>query len=160
MKGNRFFVRPWARVAVAYLAGIAVMFVFMRLEMPKYLSLLHLFILIFAMDAVGFCCWRTWVRARPQAWVRYGLYAVHFLPALLLLIFFIGLTRQNVSLWSPFWRTYGLGVVVILLLPHLIMAAVYIVWAAVYGIGRLCKAEAFAVRWWRGRHGVAMGVAG
>lgn len=160
MDGKRFFVHPWARVAVAYLAGIVVMFVFMRLEMPKYLSLLHLFILIFVLDAVGFCCWRPWVRARPQAWVRYGLYAVHFLPALLLLVFFIGLTRQNISLWSPFWRTYGLGVVVILLLPHLIMAAVYIVWAAVYGIGRLCKAEAFAVRWWRCSHGVAMGVAG
>lgn len=156
---NFFRKGAWGRVALAYLAGIVILFVFMRLEMPKYLSLLHLFILIFVLDAVGFCCWRPWVRARRQAWVRRTLYAVHFLPYPLLLAFFIGLTWRNVSLWSAFWRTYGLGIVVLLLLPHLVMAVVYIVWAAVYGIGRRCKA-AFAARWWRVRHGVAMGVSG
>lgn len=160
MNGKVWFERSWVRVAAAYLAGIAVLFVFMRLEMPKYLSLLHLFILIFVLDAIGFCCWRPWVRSRRRTWVRRGLYAVHFLPGLLLLAFFIGLTWRNVSLWPAFWRTYGLGIVVLLLLPHLVMAAVYIVWAAVYGIGRWCKASAFASRWWRARHGAAMGMAG
>ena len=155
-----FLKRPWVRIALAYLAGIAVLFVFMRLEMPKYLSLLQLFILIFVLDAIGFYCWRPWVRARQRRWVRVLLYAWHFLPALLLLAFFVGLTQRNVSLWPPFWRTYGLGIVVLLLLPHLVMAAVYIVWLCVYGMGRLCKAEAFAARWIRFRHGAAMGVAG
>ena len=155
-----FFKRPWVRVALAYLAGIAVLFVFMRLEMPKYISLLHLFIAIFVLDAVGFCCWRPWVQARPRRWGRGLLYAVHFLPALLLLAFFVGVTQRNVSLWPPFWRTYGLGIVVLLLLPHLVMAAVYIVWLCGFGIARLCKAEAFAARWMRLRHGAAMGVAG
>ena len=155
-----FFKRQWVRIALAYLAGIAVLFVFMRLEMPKYLSLLQLFILIFVLDAIGFYCWRPWVRARQRRWVRVLLYAWHFLPALLLLVFFVGLTQRNVSLWPPFWRTYGLGIVVLLLLPHLVMAAVYIVWLCVYGMGRLCKAEAFAARWIRFRHGAAMGVAG
>lgn len=155
-----FFNRPWVRVALAYLAGIAVLFVFMRLEMPKYISLLQLFIAVFVLDAVGFCCWRPWVRDRKRKWVRALLYAVHFLPALLLLAFFIGLTQRNVSLWTPFWRTYGLGITVLLLLPHLVMATVYIVWMCVYGIARLCKTEAFAARWMRLRHGAAMGVAG
>lgn len=160
MKKVLSIVRPYGGVFLGYLAGIAVLFVFMRMEMPKYISMLQLFTLIFILDAVGFCCWRPWVRARRNTWTRYLLYAVHFLPGLLLLAFFIGLTRQNVSLWPPFWRTYGLGSVVALLLPHLVMAVMYIVWAIVAGIGRLCKADGFAAQWWRIRHGAAMGVAG
>ncbi|MDE5703397.1 MAG: metallophosphoesterase [Bacteroidales bacterium] len=156
---NVFRKGAWGRVALAYVVGIVILFVFMRLELPRYVSMLQLLILIFALDAVGFCFWRSWVRGVKSAWLRVLGYALHLLPFVLLMAFFIGLTQRNISLWPAFWRTYSLGVVLTLLSLHFVRAIVYLLWTAVYGLGRWTGA-AWTDRWWAWRHKAAMGLSG
>lgn len=152
--------RLGSRVALCYLAGLAVLAGFIHIELPKYWSLLYLFAVIFFFDAISFCFFQSWIRERPCAWQRRIFYALYFAPFLLLIGFLFGLTIENISLWPPFWRTYTIGLVVLLLLPHLIMALMYILWAVIGGTLRWFRASAWAVWCYKWRHLVGVGAAG
>lgn len=139
MRNSRPFLLDKYLPLTLYLGTFIITALCILLGLSKYISILPLLFAVFVVDYIYFLCWKKYIDTLKNKWARISLYTLHILPYILLLFFFVGSLQKNITDWSPFMRTYVLGVIAILLSPRMVVSCLYLIWIAIHFALRLIR---------------------